>query len=75
MYWRDHISADPAVCHGQTCIKGTRVMVSVVLDNLAAGMGPVEVVMNYPTITVDDVRAAMAYAAALAHERVLTIPA
>ena len=38
MQWREHISVDPAVCHGQACIKGTRVPVAVVLDNLAAGL-------------------------------------
>ena len=37
MTWTEYISVDPAVCHGKACIKGTRVMVSVVLDNLAAG--------------------------------------
>ena len=37
MYWHERITADPAVCHGKACIKGTRVMVSVVLDNVAAG--------------------------------------
>jgi len=37
MDWRDRITIDPAVCHGKACIKGTRVMVSVVLDNLGAG--------------------------------------
>ena len=38
MDWRERITVDPAVCHGQACIKGTRVMVAVVLDNLAAGV-------------------------------------
>ena len=38
MSWRDHISTDPNLCHGQACIKGTRIPVSVVLDNLAAGL-------------------------------------
>jgi uncharacterized protein (DUF433 family) len=37
MSWRDRISVDPSVCHGRVCIKGTRVRVSVILDNLAAG--------------------------------------
>ena len=37
MSWRDRLSASPDICHGQTCIKGTRIPVSVVLDNLAAG--------------------------------------
>ena len=34
MNWRDRITVDPAVCHGQACIKGTRIMAAVVLDNL-----------------------------------------
>jgi uncharacterized protein (DUF433 family) len=37
MCWQDHISVDPDICHGQVCIKGTRIMVSVILDNLASG--------------------------------------
>lgn len=37
MRWQDHITTDPAVCNGRACIKGTRIPVSVVLDNLAAG--------------------------------------
>jgi hypothetical protein len=35
--WQTHISSDPAICHGKPCIRGTRLMVSVVLDNLAEG--------------------------------------
>ncbi len=35
--WRDRISVDPTICHGKACIKGTRIMVSIILDNLAAG--------------------------------------
>ena len=63
MSWHDRIVADPAVCHGKACIRGTRVMVSVVLDNLAAGLSPDEIVSSYPSLTLDDVRAAVAYAA------------
>ena len=37
MHWRGRISTDPKICHGKACITGTRVMVSVILDNLAAG--------------------------------------
>ena len=40
MNWQERITADPAICHGKACIKGTRVMVSVILDNLAAGESP-----------------------------------
>lgn len=64
------ISIDPSVCHGQPCIKGTRVMVTVVLDALAAGLDTVEIVRHYPTLTVDGVRAAAAYGAWLAKQEV-----
>ena len=67
--WRDRISVDPNVCHGQACIAGTRVLVTVVLDNLAAGRTAEEILADYPSIAVEDVRAAIAYAAELAHER------
>jgi uncharacterized protein (DUF433 family) len=66
------ISIDPAVCHGQACVAGTRVMVTVVLDNLAAGRTVEEIVADYPSLRPEDVRACIAYAAELAHER--TIP-
>ncbi len=73
MGWQDRISVDPAICHGKACIKGTRIMVSVVLDNLAAGLSPGEVVSAYPTLSQDDVRAAITYAAVLARERVVNL--
>lgn len=63
--YRYRIVADPLVCHGKACIKGTRVMVFVILDNLAAGLTIEEIVRSYPSLTVDDVRAAVAYAAEL----------
>ncbi len=75
MDWKSRIIIDPAVCHGKACIKGTRIMVSVVLDNLAAGQTPDEIVQLYPTLTRDDVTAAMAYAAELARERVVATSA
>ncbi|MGI9118773.1 MAG: DUF433 domain-containing protein [Acidimicrobiales bacterium] len=64
------ISIDAAVCHGQPCIKDTRVMVTVVLDALAAGLDTGEVIGHYPTLTADDVRAAVAYGAWLAKQEV-----
>ena len=66
MEWRKRISVDPAACHGQACIKGTRIPVAVVLDNLAAGLSAEEIVASYPSLRVEDVRAATAYAAELA---------
>lgn len=65
MDWRKHISIDPAVCHGQACIKGTRVMVSVVLANLAEGNSTEEILKSYPSLTKDDLTATLAYAAEL----------
>ena len=71
MNWKERITVDPKVCHGAACIKGTRIMVSVVLDNLAEGLPPEEIVADYPPLTLEDVRAAVAYAAALAREEEL----
>ena len=70
MNWRDYISVDPNVCHGKACISGTRVMVTVVLDNLAAGLTVEEIAESYPSVSADAVRAALHYAAELAKERV-----
>ena len=73
MDWKGKITANPQVCHGQPCVAGTRIMVSVVLDNLAEGLTPEEVVASYPTLTLDGVRAAIAYAAELTKERVVLL--
>ena len=72
MNWRERISVDPNVCHGRVCIKGTRVMVSVVLDNLAAGESPEEIMRGYH-LERDDIDAAMRYAAELARERIVPL--
>ena len=71
MNWRNQIQSDPAVCHGKACIKGTRIMVSVILDNLAAGCTTAEVLHLYPGLRDEDVAAAVSYAADLARERVV----
>lgn len=72
MDWRERVTVDPNICHGQACIKGTRIMVTVVLDNLASGVGEDAILTSYPTLTKEDLQAAMAYAAELARERVIT---
>jgi uncharacterized protein (DUF433 family) len=74
MKWQEHITVDPAVCHGQAFIRGTRVMVSVVLDNLAAGLTAEEILKSYPSLTKESIQAAIAYAAELARERVVSMP-
>ena len=66
--WREHISIDPNVCHGKPCIKGTRIMVSIILDYLKAGESVETILREYPTLKEEDVRAAIGYAAWLAHE-------
>ena len=71
--WQDRITVNPDVCHGRACIRGTRIMVSVVLDNLAEGASADEIVASYPALRPEDVRAAMAYAADLARDRVLPL--
>ena len=74
MSWTDRLSSDPAICHGKACSRGTRIFVSVILDNLAAGLSAEEIVAEYPTLAVEDVHAAIAYAAEFAHERMVPIP-
>ena len=65
----ERITADPNVCHGKACIRGTRVMVSVVLDNLASGLSITEILNDYPSLNFEDVQASIAYGAQLAHLR------
>ncbi len=73
MDWRDRIVTDTRICHGKACIKGTRVTVSVILDNLADGATTDDLLKNYPALTTEDIHAAMAYAAELARERVVLV--
>jgi uncharacterized protein (DUF433 family) len=75
MDWRTRINTDPNICHGKACITGTRIMVSVVLDNLAGGADVAEIVRLYPSLRAEDVAAAISYAAELARERVVTTAA
>ena len=68
--WRDRITVDPAVCHGKPCIRGTRIFISVILDNLAAGLSADRIIESYPALGPEDIQAALSYAAELAHEYV-----
>lgn len=72
--WRERISIDPNVCHGKPCIAGTRIWVSLIVDNLAAGATDAEILEAYPSLSSDDIRAALAYAAEMARERYVDIP-
>ena len=75
MEWQEHVTVDPNICHGKACILGTRVLVSAILDNFAAGESKESILESYPTITIDAISAAIAYAADLARERVIALPA
>ena len=72
--WKERISIDPNVCHGKPCIKGTRIWVSLIVDNLAAGSSESEILEAYPSLTKDDIRAALAFAAEMSRERYVDIP-
>ena len=67
MNWQDRLSADPKICHGALCVRGTRVMVTVLLDNLADGVSVEQILEDYPSLRREDIQAAMDYAAFLAH--------
>ncbi len=66
--WQKRVTINPDVCHGKPCIRGTRIMVSVVLDNLAEGLSSEEIVKEYPPLTLEDISAAISYAANLTRE-------
>lgn len=69
--WRQYLSSDPHVCHGQLCAKGTRVLVTNILDSLAEGATREEILLSYPSLKAEHIDAAIAYAAELAHEESL----
>lgn len=75
MDWKRYITTDPDIHHGKACIKGTRIPVSVILDNLAAGLGPDEITLSYPSLDLSSIQAAIAYAAELAREEFVALPA
>jgi uncharacterized protein (DUF433 family) len=71
--WKQRISIDPNICHGKPCIKGTRIMVWIIVDCLASGDSVEEVLAAYPSLTREDVQAALAYAAEMTRERVIPV--
>ena len=69
----DRISIDPRVCHGQACVKGTRIIAWLIVQYLANGDSTEEVLAAHPSLTREDVQACLAYAAEMARERVLPV--
>ena len=69
------ITVDPNVCTGKPCIRGTRIYIAIILDALAEGLTPPEIIDHYPNLTLDDIRAALAYAAELSRENIWKVAA
>lgn len=68
------ISINPDVCFGKPCIRGTRIWVSLILDNLAAGITEKELLQEYPGLEHEDILAAIAYGAEMSRERYVSLP-
>ena len=73
MNWQERISIKPDICHGKACIKGTRVMVSVLLADVAVGES-FEAIANGYHIQREDIQAALYYAAEMAQDRYVVLP-
>jgi uncharacterized protein (DUF433 family) len=71
MIWRTYLVRNPEICHGELCAKGTRVMVTNILDSLAEGSSKEEILRSYPSLKQEHISAALAYAADLAREESL----
>jgi uncharacterized protein (DUF433 family) len=69
--WKERITSDPEVHHGDPCVKGTRVPVSIIVGSIADGMTIEEIRGAYPQVTADDIRAALAYAAEVLRTEVI----
>ncbi|MBN2550892.1 MAG: DUF433 domain-containing protein [Anaerolineales bacterium] len=68
------ISINPNVCFGKPCIRGTRIWVSLILDFLANGMTPDQILIEYPQLTHEDIYAAIAYGAEMSRQRFVSLP-
>ena len=75
MDWKQHITADTKILHEAIRFVGTRIPITVVLDNLADGATPAEISSQYPGLEAEHLPAAVAYVADLERERVVPIPA
>ena len=67
------VSVDPNVCFGRPCIRGTRIWVSLIVDNLAEGVSQEELLTGYPQLKAEDIRAALCYAAEMTRERIIPV--
>jgi uncharacterized protein (DUF433 family) len=70
----NRVTVDPDKCSGKPCIRGSRIYIAVILDGLAEGLSPEEIIDHYPQLTIDDIHGALAYAAELSRENVWKVP-
>ena len=71
--WHEYIIVDPEIHHGEPCIKGTRVPVSMIVGSVADGMTPDEIIAAYPQLNKDAIQAALSYQSDMAGERLMKI--
>lgn len=69
--WQDRIVIAPDLHHGDPCIKGTRIPVSMIVGSLADGLTPEEIQDAYPQLTAEDIQAALTYAAEVVRQDIL----
>lgn len=69
------VTVKPDICSGKPCIRGTRIYIAIILDALAEGSTPEEIIDHYPSLTLDDIHAALAYAAELSRENIWKVAA
>ncbi len=69
----ERISIDPRICHGQACVKGTRILVHPIVRMLANGDSMEDLLAEYPSLSREDIMACLDYAADLAEEQVTPI--
>lgn len=69
----ERITIDPKICHGQACIKGTRIPVYQIIRMMASGDTMEELLKDYPSLTMEDIYACLDYAALLTEEQIAPI--
>jgi uncharacterized protein (DUF433 family) len=69
--WLDRVVVDPEIHHGDPCIKGTRIPVSIIIGSLGDGLTPQEILREYPQLGDEDIRAALQYAAEVLHNDII----
>lgn len=69
--WQDRVVMAPDIHHGDPCIKGTRIPVTIIVGSLADGMTFAEIIDNYPQLTEADIQASLGYAAEVMHHDIV----